>query len=273
MADETKTLVQLHKKGDETAIIYAETAGEGVKLANGKNLEEHLPTLENKIEVVKVGDNALVIQAGKTIVIPDYYKREDADNTFAKKADVYTRGETDSAIATAVADASHLKRRIVEALPSASEADANTIYMVLKASGKNGNKYDEFFLVNGEFEKIGDTEVDLTDYAKKSEINDLASGKQDKIDDLATIRSNASAGKGAADTIASYGDIVSHNASEFQTTISDLADIRANATAGKAASTTIAGYGDVVTHNASEFATKADVEALDFLSYKVIKTL
>ena len=40
-------------------------------------------------------------------------------------------------------------------------------------------------------------------------------GKQDAISDLATIRSNASAGAGAATTISGYGDIVTHNASEF----------------------------------------------------------
>lgn len=41
-------------------------------------------------------------------------------------------------------------------------------------------------------------------------------GKQDKIDDLSDIRTNATAGAGAATTIAGYGDIVSHDASEFQ---------------------------------------------------------
>ena len=40
--------------------------------------------------------------------------------------------------------------------------------------------------------------------------------KQAAIADLATIRSNASAGKTASDTIATYGDIVTHDASEFQ---------------------------------------------------------
>jgi len=45
------------------------------------------------------------------------------------------------------------------------------------------------------------------------------SGKQDVINDLATIRSNASSGAAAATTIAGYGDIVTHNASEFQTKI------------------------------------------------------
>lgn len=41
--------------------------------------------------------------------------------------------------------------------------------------------------------------------------------KQDKIDDIATIRSNAQAGKSASDTISTYGNIVTHNVGEFAT--------------------------------------------------------
>ena len=41
--------------------------------------------------------------------------------------------------------------------------------------------------------------------------------KQDTISDLATIRSNASAGKSASDTIATYWDIVTHDVNEFAT--------------------------------------------------------
>lgn len=47
-------------------------------------------------------------------------------------------------------------------------------------------------------------------------INTALGNKQDTISDLTTIRSNATAGKSASDTIATYGNIVSHNASEFQ---------------------------------------------------------
>lgn len=42
------------------------------------------------------------------------------------------------------------------------------------------------------------------------------SGKQDAINDLATIRANAQAGAGAAEAVATYGDVVTHDASEFQ---------------------------------------------------------
>ena len=40
-------------------------------------------------------------------------------------------------------------------------------------------------------------------------------GKQDAISDLSTIRDNATAGKSASDTIATYWDIVTHDANEF----------------------------------------------------------
>lgn len=43
------------------------------------------------------------------------------------------------------------------------------------------------------------------------------SGKQPTISDLDTIRSNAQSGKSASDTIANYGNIVTHNTSEFAT--------------------------------------------------------
>lgn len=43
----------------------------------------------------------------------------------------------------------------------------------------------------------------------------------------------------------------------FQPTINDLDTIRFNASVGKTASDTISGYGNIVTHNASEFATAA----------------
>ena len=62
--------------------------------------------------------------------------------------------------------------------------------------------------------------------------------KQDAINDLSTIRTNAEAGAGAATTIAGYGDIVTHNADEFLTEHQDIsgkaniADLATVATSG-----------------------------------------
>jgi hypothetical protein len=81
--------------------------------------------------------------------------------------DAYTKTEVDSAIGTAVANAEHLKRSIVTTLPEVASADAHTIYMVEITGGDGNQKYEEFMLINGAFEKIGDSAVDLTDYATK----------------------------------------------------------------------------------------------------------
>lgn len=82
-------------------------------------------------------------------------------------ADKYTKTETDSAIATAIANADHLKREIVTELPT-ENIDANTIYMIKKGSSANGDNYEEYMLIDGSLVKIGDTTVDLTDYLTKT---------------------------------------------------------------------------------------------------------
>lgn len=93
--------------------------------------------------------------------------------------DAYTKAETNIAIATAVANADHLKRTIVSSLPDVADADPNTIYMIPKSLDANDksdeNGYNEYILVETDgvtkFEKIGDSTVDLTDYATKSYVD------------------------------------------------------------------------------------------------------
>lgn len=99
---------------------------------------------------------------------------------YAKKAttlagygieDAYTKTETDTAIATAIANADHLKREIVTELPAVEDAKDNILYMVAK-EGSGNDVYNEFLLINGKFEKLGDTAVDLSDYATKTYVDD-----------------------------------------------------------------------------------------------------
>lgn len=95
--------------------------------------------------------------------------------------DAYTKGQADSAIAAAVAAAPHLKRSIVEDLPEVGSADANTIYMVGTGAGSEDSAYEEYMLINGAFERIGTSDVDLTDYAKKTDVT-AAINNLDKTD-------------------------------------------------------------------------------------------
>ena len=87
--------------------------------------------------------------------------------------DAYTTTQTDSAIAAAVAAADHLKREIVEALPDVGDADENTIYMVpqggsIEDPGTSTSHYNEYMLINGAFELVGSSQVDLSGYATET---------------------------------------------------------------------------------------------------------
>lgn len=87
--------------------------------------------------------------------------------------DAYTQTQTDTKIAEAVAAADHLKREIVESLPDTGDADENTIYMVPQGGstedpGTSTSHYNEYMLINGAFELIGSSQVDLTGYATET---------------------------------------------------------------------------------------------------------
>ena len=84
-----------------------------------------------------------------------------------------------------------LKREVVNNLPSISAAVENTIYLVPSEKQEDNNVRDEYLFVNGAFELIGTTKIDLSNYYNKNEINTKLGTKQDIISDLETIRSNA----------------------------------------------------------------------------------
>lgn len=113
-----------------------------------------------------------------------YKEIEDLETVVNSKADannVYTKVQTDEKITTAVAQAAHLKRTIVEQLPEAAEADENTIYMVKKTGPLAQNTYDEYMVIEGAWEKIGDSTVDLTNYVTDTELNEALADKVDKV--------------------------------------------------------------------------------------------
>ena len=89
--------------------------------------------------------------------------------------DAYTKTDADAKIAEAVANADHLKREIVQSLPDTGTADGHTIYMVAISGGEGEQKYEEFMLINGTFEKIGDSAVDLTGYATETYVDQAES--------------------------------------------------------------------------------------------------
>lgn len=105
------------------------------------------------IQVVKVNGSPLS---------PDGSKAVNIDlSTYALKTEVTQE------IAEAVSGIQGFEAQVVESLPGTGEK--GILYLVAN-SGSGQNVYDEYLWVNNKFEKLGTREIDLSAYAKKTEI-------------------------------------------------------------------------------------------------------
>ncbi len=86
--------------------------------------------------------------------------------------------QTDTEVAAAVAAADHLKRQKVTSVadidPFAEGAD-KLIYMVPKTGSDADDVYDEYMVIDGKVEHVGNTKVDLSGYQLKEEGKVLSS--------------------------------------------------------------------------------------------------
>lgn len=79
-------------------------------------------------------------------------------------ADYYKKTEVNDLIAAINA----LSFEIVSALPT-ENIDTKKIYLAPKTDSETGNAYDEYAYINGAWERIGSTEIDLSGYYTKTE--------------------------------------------------------------------------------------------------------
>lgn len=95
-------------------------------------------------------------------------------------ADAYTKGETDSAIASAIGGITGVSFKVVTSLPTTGEA--GVIYLIAHSHG-TGDAYDEYiYLADKEsFEKIGNTDVDLSGYLLKTDMTAITNAEIDTI--------------------------------------------------------------------------------------------
>ena len=143
------------------------------------NLEESVDTIEGKVTDLetKVGAAAGVDTAA-TGLYAELDKKADADK-------VYSKEDADLAIASAVANADHLKRTKVDSIEdidlTAKDAD-QFIYVVPNNDGTDGNHCDEYMVIDGALERVGDWKVDLSEYPKTDYVNTELAKKVDKVD-------------------------------------------------------------------------------------------
>lgn len=183
---------QLGKTENEVKQIIA--SGDLSKYVTDPKLQEALKLyatkdeLSGKIDKSQITDdiygggssNIAVSQKGLTTLINDF--TQEISNQQAQINDKANKSEipkklsqlendktfkTEAEIQELINNSTKLKKEIVTSLPATGKEDV--IYL-LKNKGDYNNVYTEYLWINGSWEIIGDTKVDLTDYAKKADI-------------------------------------------------------------------------------------------------------
>ena len=85
----------------------------------------------------------------------------DGVSKFVTESETYSREEVNNIVSSI----NSMKKEIVDTLPT-ENIDENTIYLVPKTNGSGNDYYDEYLYINGNFEFIGSTQIDLSQYVK-----------------------------------------------------------------------------------------------------------
>lgn len=227
-ADEKLTVIQGKGEGSiKKAAVDAKQAAIDAAATDAtskadKALEDaKADSATKKTEAIKAAaaETTKQVTAAKTELQANIGKKANKATTLAGYgiADAYTKNEANTAIAAAVANAHHLKREIVSVLPEVSEANEDTIYMVpdagsTDAAGSNKSVYTEYMLVNGAFERIGTSDVDLGNYFTKDQVTDaISTAKGEAATDAQT---KANAAKAAAIATAAADATTKANAAQ-----------------------------------------------------------
>lgn len=190
-------------KGTITKTIAQDTQG-GLDIPTIKAVYDFVTAEIAKVDAGGINDTITALEE----------RIEDVENNKADAAttlagygitDAYTKIETATEISKAVANADHLKREIVTALPT-DEISESTIYMVEITDGSGNQKYEEFMYINNDWEKIGDSAVDLTGYATETYVGT-------KVSDAITAITNAyeAADQTILNSAADYADSLADN--------------------------------------------------------------
>lgn len=83
---------------------------------------------------------------------------------YYKKNETFTKQEVNDLISAITT----LDLQVVQTLPT-EDISTTTIYLVPKSTAETNNAYDEYIYISNNWEFIGSTEVDLTDYVKNTD--------------------------------------------------------------------------------------------------------
>lgn len=128
--------------------------------------EESNQEFLNKISEVNTNLTNEISQI-RTVNIPNAIKESIIDNLDSTATDKALSANQGNILKTMIGNLANLRIEVVTKLPSTGEV--NVIYLVKKV-GKNPDVHDEYIYVENTWEKIGNTEVDLSNYYTKEQV-------------------------------------------------------------------------------------------------------
>ena len=166
--------------GKDAYLIAQENGYTGTKEEYAKVLTD-IPKIINSIEEEPTEGNKNLITSGGVwqaidnvhTTINNQIKSSIVDNLESLAADKSLSANQGRILKEMIANLANLQIEIVDQLPSVGET--NIIYLV-KKSGSAPDIHDEYVFVDGKWEKIGDTEIDLSNYYTRDEVDDKLTG-------------------------------------------------------------------------------------------------
>lgn len=161
--------------GKDAYLIAQENGYTGTKEEYAKVLT-NIPKIINSIEEEPTeGSKNLITSGGVWQAIDNVHttinnqiKSSIVDNLESLAADKSLSANQGRILKEMIANLANLQIEIVDQLPSIGET--NIIYLV-KKSGSAPDIHDEYVFVDGKWEKIGDTEIDLSNYYTRAEVD------------------------------------------------------------------------------------------------------
>ena len=174
--------------GEKNKIDSISVNGTAVTPDSAKNVDLTVPTTEgikSQIEAYKYQTSAQVESAitakgyqtadnvESAITAKGYRTAEQVESAITAKG-YQTSAQVQSAITSALSGVTSIDLQVVKSLPTTGKK--GVIYLVAHSHSDSGDIYDEFVWVESTktFEKIGNTDVDLSAYVKSADITDIS---------------------------------------------------------------------------------------------------
>ena len=124
----------------------------------------------NTIEAIQLNGTPLTPDTSKTVNI--------VSSSLSGYGITYTKAETNRAIQTAIGGLTQLSYQKVDALPATGST--GVIYLVAHSHGTQ-DIFDEYIWYSNAFEKIGNTDIDLSGYLRAADLKAITNSDIDSL--------------------------------------------------------------------------------------------